>query len=98
MRKWSRGLSGWPSTERRGDAYGSQPYVPIDLHGHTAINLSRQGAVAVVYVLGRAASPIDMPRNEFERALVQDRPLAPDVRGVQPDHAVYFDFARPSAA
>jgi hypothetical protein len=44
MRKWSRGLSDWPLTERRGDTYGGQPSVAVDLHGHTAKNISRSAA------------------------------------------------------
>src|SRR5687768_5023710 len=92
MRKWSRGLSGWPLTERRGDTYGGQPSVAVDLHGHTAMNSSRiQPEEAICRDLARPGRPYSRrsrPAMQFphrlghreKRAAGHYRAFTPDIR------------------
>src|SRR5687768_506412 len=92
MRKWSRGLSDWPLTERRGDTYGGQPSVAVDLHGHTAINLSRYGA-SVLDALGPAVSQPKAFSYKVERADADYGSFTPDVLGTDPQDTVKLRFA-----
>src|SRR5918993_412891 len=96
MRKWSRGLSDWPLTERRGDTYGGQPSVAVDLHGHTAIKNSRSGAGLAILPLRPAVSPPQPGCHAVEAPPVQDRAFPPDA--VRPDlqDAVKPGLTRPA--
>src|SRR5687768_320185 len=100
MRKWSRGLSGWPLTERRGDTYGGQPSVAVDLHGHTAMNSSRFRSTVAILVQARRASDL-LPAAQLTKSVghqeklasVKDCALPADVRGVDLEDAVEFGLA-----
>ena len=80
MRKWSRGLSDWPLTERRGDTYGGQPSVAVDLHGHTAIKNSRSRPDGWPFTGAATSSRVAAaaPQPPVEALPVQDGTFAPD--------------------
>src|SRR5215211_3692925 len=97
MRKWSRGLSDWPLTERRGDTYGGQPSVAVDLHGHTAIKNSRSGAgLAIWRGLVPAVSPAKSCRHLFIAPTVQHGAFPTNTVRPQLQDAVQARLARPA--
>src|SRR6478735_8394536 len=84
-------------TERRGDTYGGQPSVTVDLHGHTAIKTSR--SAAALAISGRslpAVSPPETGRHLFKAGPVQHRTLAPDGLRADLQNTVQQDFAGPA--
>lgn len=93
MRKWSRGLSGWPSTERRGDAYGSQPCMAVDLHGHTAINPSRHFERTRSPGSTARLPPAQPVRDRPEVRVVQHSAFPAHPLRINPHNAVHPHFA-----